>query len=70
MIGVAVIASKDHHPATAPVQPVPRPVPPKVTIMHQAAPFHFPLTGTQIVWIVVALGVCYLGGRALKAVFS
>jgi hypothetical protein len=67
MIGVAVVASKDHHPAA--VQPAPRVTPPPAPIIHQA-PFHFPLTGTQIVWIVVILAVAVVAIRINKYIHS
>jgi hypothetical protein len=70
IVGLAVTASKDHHAPAPAVPPVGAPVtPPKVTIVHQA-PFHFPLTGTEIVWIVVVLAVAWVAIRVNKIIHS
>ena len=55
-------------PALFPATGAPPAAPPKVVIVHPAAPFHFPLTGTQIVWIVVILAVAVVAVRVNKII--
>lgn len=61
IVGITAAAGNDHHTPAPAVPPVRAPVtPPKVVVVHPAAPAHFPLTGTEIVWIVVILTAAWV----------